>query len=456
MQVPFVKDSYRGEIPVNWYPAADTDKGVIMFGSPGLSEVYDCSGGTMVRCLKAAGDYLYAVVADENAATSTVYRFDQNFAAKTLGTINSFSDPVMAEYNGVQVAFCDGSTIYVYNIATNVFAEIADVDFPGASYLTYQDGYGVFLNPGTQQFYLTALYDFTDIDALDYASAEGMPDNLMAIMMNYREIWMFGEKSIEIWYNAGTSPFPFARVQGGYIEQGISAPYSVAKMDNMIYWLSNRAQVMVGMGYQPQIVSSRKMEREIEGYAKIDDAFGFSYVFEGHSFYQITFPTGGTTWVYDAATKMWHKRTSYPDQGRHRANCYAYFFGKHYVGDFENGKIYQMDSGSYDDNGEEIVRKLQSPEMRNEGKRQFFPGLQIYFDHGHGLVSGQGSNPQAMLKWSNDGGNTWSNEMWSPMGKMGGYAWRTIWRRLGSDYTRIFQLSVSDPVRANILEVNWI
>jgi hypothetical protein len=381
---------------------------------------------------------------------NSLYEYDTAFSGTLRGTISTNAGAVWLAYNGSQVALVDGQTMYVWNGTT--FAQVSDADFPGAAALTYQDGYGAFINPDTGQFYLTALYDFTDITSTDYATAEGWPDDLVSIIMNYRELWLFGKETIEVWYNSGASPFPFARVQGGYIEQGCAAAASVAKGDNMVYWLASTRQVMQGKGYQPQIVSTRKLEREFDNYSIISDAKAFIQIFEGHTFYWLIFPSENKTWVYDASTQIWHQRASFPDQGRHRANCYAYFNGQHVVGDYANGKLYVMSRDYYDDDGTELIASIESPEIRSEGKRQFFQGFEAQFKRG--TVS-HSTAPKATLEYSDDGGNTWGPELQADLGNLGEYRTRTIWRRLGSSYNRIFKLSVSDPVSRDLLSVNW-
>jgi hypothetical protein len=446
LQIPFGKDNYLSNVPVNWFAAADDDKKVILYGAPGLSVQYTCPAAAEVRGMKVAGEFLYVACGDK------VYQLDANWGMMELGTLSTSTGKVWIEYNGSQVAFLAGSYLYTYTILTGVFAIVSDTDFPGAATLTYQDGYGVINAPGTNQFYLSGIYDFTSWNALDFASAEGWPDNIEGVLMNYRELWLFGEDTTEVWYNSGDT-FPFTRIQGGFIEQGCRAPGSIAKGDNVVYWLASTRQVMLAEGYQPRIISTRKMEREVDNYTRVDDALSWVQVFEGHTFYWLTFPTEKVTWVYDAATKLWHKRTSYPDYDRHRANCYAYFQNQHIVGDYQNGKLYHMDSSYYDDAGEELLAVVESPQVRSEGKRQFFAGLEVQFDHGQVDVS---VTPYAVLEWSDDNGNNWSNEYWAVMGDLGEYGKRATWRRLGSSYNRIFKLSVSDPVNRNILSVNWI
>jgi len=463
MTVPFVADAYRGNPPINYFPAADADRGVIMFGSPGLKEMVTPLADVPVREMRNCGAYLYTLCGN------TAYSLDSHLTATELGNVTNASGNAWIEYNGDQVAFCDGEDLFTYTESTATWAQVTDADLPTGNilYLTYQDGYGIFSPADTHQFWLTDALDFTSITALNFASAEAAADHLIAGKSHYRELWLGGPNTTEIWENTGASTFAFERVT--ILEQGLGAAKSYAIGDNVIYWLAHNGQVMAAVGYQPVIISTRKMEQEVQGYSTIADAIGFIYVDEGHTFYQITFPTANTTWVYDAATKAWHKRTSfiYPDvttQGRHRANCYARFANKHLVGDYLNGKIYEMSRNYYDDDGEELIATLESGEVRKdptnpqsiEGQLIQWPGLQIYFEHGTGLESGQGSDPQAMLTYSNNGGRTWGPEIWADMGQIGEYGVRSLWRQMGSSFSRIFKLSVSDPVNRNIISVNWM
>jgi hypothetical protein len=81
--------------------------------------------------------------------------------------------------------------------------------------------------------------------------------------------------------------------------------------------------------------------------------------------------------------------------------------------------------------------------------------MQIQFQPGVGLDNiQQGTNPQAMLRWSSDGGSVWSSEHWVSIGKIGKYNNRAIWRRLGWSRDRIFEVVVSDPIKAVIVSAN--
>ena len=175
-------------------------------------------------------------------------------------------------------------------------------------------------------------------------------------------------------------------------------------------------------GYLPKRISNHAVEQAIQGYSTISDARAFTYQENGHEFYCITFPSAtvgngsGATWVYDAVTDMWHKRAyrdNFNNLNRHRPNCAAEFGNLLVVGDFQNGNLYSYSLQNYTDNGQPIWRMRRAPHITDDLKRVFYEQLQIQFQPGVGIQSGQGSTPKAMLRWSDDGGFTWSNEHWT-------------------------------------------
>jgi hypothetical protein len=148
--------------------------------------------------------------------------------------------------------------------------------------------------PGTQQFQITQLLT-TNIDPLDFASAEGAPDLLISLIVDHREVWLFGETSTEVFFNSGNADFPLERIQGAFIQQGCAAKNTPARFGGSVVWLTANEQgqgmVVKAQGYQPVRISTHAVEYAINQYASIDDAIGFSYQCEGHSFYVLTFPT---------------------------------------------------------------------------------------------------------------------------------------------------------------------
>jgi len=402
--------------------------------------------------------------------------------------------PVSIADNGTQLFFACNGPSYIFNEATHTFKQITDPDFPGAVTVGYLDGYFVFNEPNSQRVWVTSLLDGSSIDPLDFASAEGSPDGLVAVNVDHREAWLFGSDSVEVWYDVGGTDFPLQRIQGAFNEIGLVAAYSVAKLDNSLFWLGTDARgqgiVYKANGYTGQRVSTHAIEYAIAQYGNISDAFAYTYQQEGHGFYVLTFPSANATWVYDAATQAWHERAGLVNGQftRHRSNCQCNFGGNTIVGDFENGNIYTLDLDVYADNGQpqKWLRSWRAlPTGQNNLNRSAHHSLQLDAETGVGLsglttgenvymttesgeplitenndfiLSAVGAlpipAPQAMLRWSDDGGHTWSNEHWTSMGRIGEYGHRTIWRRLGMTLKlrdRVYEVSGTDPVKIAIM-----
>jgi hypothetical protein len=429
-----------------------------------------------------------------------LYEINFNYTATLRGTVGG-TGPVSIADNGTQIFIAANPKGYIFNTATNVLAEIIDPDFPGAVTVAYLDGYFIFNPPDSQKFYLTGLLDGTSVDPLDFASAEGSSDGLVSLIVDHRELWLFGTDSVEVWYDAGLSDFPFVRIQGAFNELGCAAPYSVAKLDNGLFWLGSDSRgkgiVYRAEGYTGKRMSTHAVEWQIQQYDNISDAVAYTYQQDGHSFYVLIFPSANTTWVYDVATQAWHERAGFSngDFTRHRSNCQMAFNGEVIVGDYQNGNIYAFDLDFFADNGQ-IQKWLRSwralPTGQNNLKRTTQHSMQLDCETGVGLTGSmieeviylqtendeylitesdeyliseemtpitQGSDPQVMLRFSDDGGHTWSNEHWKSLGNIGVYQKRTIWRRLGMTLKlrdRVYEVSGTDPVKISVMGAELI
>jgi len=426
---------------------------------------------------------------------SQFYSLSTSYTATLLGTVSG-TGPVSIADNGTQIFIACNPLSYIYNVSTLVFAQITDVDFPGAGSVGYLDGYFVFNEPGTQKFWVTSLLDGTSVDPLDFASAEGYPDDVVALIVDHREIFLFGNTSVEVWYDAGTPDFPLARIQGAFMEVGCEAAYSVAKLDNSVFWLGSDARgrgiVYRANGYTPARISTNAVEYAIQSYGNITDAIGYTYQQDGHPFYVLIFPSAEATWVYDVSTQLWHERAAF-ENGlfvRHRSNCQMSYNDEIVVGDYEDGRVYAFDLDVYadDDQTQKWLRSWRAlPAGQNNLKRSAHHSLQLDAETGVGLaqypsydtaekllteaglyltteagdylttsayLAAPGYDPQVMLRWSDDAGHTWSNEHWNSMGKLGAYGTRTIWRRLGMTEKirdRVYEVSGTDPVKIAIV-----
>lgn len=442
---------------INLFPEAIPEGGknpAFLSRCPGLTFLATAGDGP-IRGLHKFGGIGYAVSGND------LYEINSSWGTKLLGTIGG-SGPVSMADNGTQLFIATNPGGHIYNQKTNTLAQITAEGFPGAVTVGYLDGYFLFNEPNSQRYWVTSLLDGTQVDPLDFASAEVSPDELVAVKVDHREGWLFGADSIQVVYNSGEIDFPLSNIQGAIIETGCSAPYSIAKLDNALFWLGSDDRgnniVWRSNGWNGLRISTHTIEFELNRMSDTSDGIGFSYQQEGHSFYVLTFPTGGKTFVYDVATQLWHERASFSNGefDRHKANCYMNFNNKAVIGDFESGNIYHFNLDYYADNGDiqKWVRSWRAfPTGQTPLTRTIHSELQIDCETGVGAVTGQGSDPQLMLRWSDDGGHTWSNEHWRSMGKIG-VRGRVIFRRLGTTNKtrdRVYELSGSDPVKVAIM-----
>jgi len=334
-----------------------------------------------------------------------------------------------------------------------------DGAFTGANVVDIVDNYFVYNRPSTQQWAASGLLSPITA-ALSFASKDGAPDNLVSLIVDHREVYLLGENSSEVWVDTGSVPFAFQRIPGTSTQHGIAAVFSMARVGNSFAYVSKnirgQAEIVMMNGYVPSRISTHAVENTLTGQT-ISDAVAWTYQLEGHEVYVVSFPTIDITWAYDATTTMWHKWL-YNDNNnvyhRCRGNCAALFQGNVLVGDYANGIIYKLDRNNYTDNGQPIKRLRRAPHIVTDLQRQYFDELQIQFQPGVGLSTGQGNDPQAMLRWSDDGGSTWSSEHWATIGLTGAYKNRAIWRRLGQTRDRVFEVTVTDPIKAVIISAN--
>lgn len=476
---------------VNLFPEIVPDGGkepAFLQRAPGLN-LYATVGSGPIRGFWTHDVYLYVV------SGGSFYRVDQNKNVVYIGDVLNQGGVSITD-NGTQIFVASGGDGYIYNTTTLQFGRINNPNFPGSVSVGYIDGYFVFNAPLSQRIYVSALLDGTSISPLDFASAEGSPDDLVGLIVDHREVWLFGSNSVEVWYDAGLPDFPLARVQGAFNEIGCIAPFSIAKMDNSIFWLGQDARgrgiVYRADGYTGRRISTHAVEWQIQQYTNLEDAVAYTYQQDGHSFYVLNFTGANATWVFDASTQVWHERASL-DNGvftRHRGNCQASYGNNIVIGDYQNSNVYTFDLNNYADNGtpQKWLRSWRAlPTGTNNLTRTTQHSLQLDCETGVGLTgydpsdsgifnlltesgnrlitqSGnniiinvaltQGANPQVMLRWSDDGGHTWSNEHWRSMGRVGAYGQRTIWRRLGMTLKirdRVYEVSGTDPVKIAVV-----
>jgi len=459
---------------INFYLEIDPNKGqgtrgaIALYPTPGLVEVCQLPAGEVRALFPLHGTNPFVMIAICN---QYVYTIDESYKATQVGAISTTAGVCQVSYNrttsdGLIAYIVDGSNRYYYVVSTNTFSVLPPSDGPwvGASTVDVIDNYNVYNEPGTNNWACTDLSSVYSTNAY-YGTKDGEPDPIVAVIADHRQVYLLGEQTTEVWVDVGSqitglTTFPFARVSGTMMQHGCAAPNSVWQFEEQIMFVSQdaRGQGIIGavQGYTFVRLSNHAVEQSLMN-QKIDDAVAYTYRLEGHEMYVITFPSIDLTWVYDLTTKVWHKWLSWDSvtgYHRHRSNCGAFFGNYYIVGDYENGKLYQLNNEVYTEDGNLIRRLRRCPHLVTDLQRQFFAEMQIQFQPGVGLQTGQGYDPQAMLRWSSDGGSTWSNEHWVSIGKVGKYNNRAIWRRLGWSRDRIYEVAVTDSIKAVIVSAN--
>lgn len=421
---------------------ADPENHVLTYyPTPGLVTFVDF-GAFPSRGIYQIGNFNYVVNRD------TLYRVANDGTTTSLGTLLTDSGRVGMSDNGIQLMIVDGANGYILTLATDAFAQITDVDFPGGDTVTFLNQRFIVNEPGSGRFFWSALLDGFTWDGLDFATAEASPDNLVAVFAEAGQLILLGESVTEIWGDSGAADQAFVKIGGGAVEWGLGARWSLTKyIDSLAFLRINRlgqAQVCLMSGASAIPISNPDVEAEITGYGDVSNATGLAYMVNGHPFYQINFPTVGKSWMYDGQSKEWHRMESFG--GLHRVQMVSKLLGSIYGADFENGKLYKIEPDVYTDDGQPIARELTTRHI-NTGDWSRISELWIEMESGVGLQLGQGTDPQIMLTISRDGGHTYGNEMWASFGRVGQYTRRANWHRLGRARNWTFKLRITDPVR---------
>jgi hypothetical protein len=304
--------------------------------------------------------------------------------------VNDGKPASMVANQANQVLIASGGTIYLYDLATNIFSQPSGAP-TGINIVEFSDGYFVALSANSNQWQLSNSLDGTIWSGINVAKISVYAENIVSMIATDRQLVFFGNKRSVVYYDSGNT-FPYDVVPGGFIEQGCAATYSPVRMDNSIFWLGKdeRGQGIAwrNNGYTPQRISNHAIEQTWATYPRIDDAIGYSYQDGGHTFYHLYFPSANASWRYDAATQMWHEplfwdvtRGTYT---AHHSQCHVFAFGKHLVGDWKTGNVYQMDTAFLNDFGNPIRRMRRSPHVGTLGKRTFHNSLQLFCEVGLG------------------------------------------------------------------------
>jgi hypothetical protein len=468
---------FDSELTVNLYPEFATKDGnpktkAELVGRPGL--VTWATVNAPIRGVWAGfykGSFVVFAVGG-----SHIYQLATNGAVVfDYGAIPSQTNPTPCQLvcNGTQMLVMDSGAL---NSAGTRLGRIFIVDEAGPSLtpvfdgyaLTYLDGFFVAISSTFgiyNQVNVSNLLDGTTWNALNFVQRTGASDYMNQLEVLNGMLWMYGQKAIEIWYDAGNPTFPFSRIQGATLNIGLLEQFSVVKFQNTIMWIGadplGYASVFRANGLVPTRVSSPGVEYILAKYGQSPFNFLVCYGYEeaGHVFYCINLPNapnykGGTgvTLCFDLNTGVWHERThlsggvASQHLPQYITSQYGQAFGVVppyvFAGDYSSGKIFLQSTNYPADAGGDIEYVRQTPHVSDANRWLKYPFLELDADIG---------TAQAVLSYSNDGGRTFphvrpaiSASTTQAYGSLGGGFGRFFWRQMGRSRDRVFRVQVTD------------
>lgn len=441
------------ERTINFYLERSVSPGakspLVMYPMPGLRQFASVGQGP-VRALGAAKGRALAVIGPQ------LYEIFSNQTLTPRGTVANDGLPATISWNvhGAQQVFITAGRVgYIFDLQANTLTQVvtnADVGI-------FINGYFAALDVTTSIFKWSNLEDGTTWDAGNEIQRQSGSDDWKAMATKNGEVWLIGSQTTDIYVGTGLLNAPFAPVPQGLIQMGTPATFGPAVLSelNSMAWLAGNEQgqgtVVATIGYGMQKISTPAVDKALQSYGDLSGALAYAYQVLGHNFILVNVPSGPGTWVYDVTTGLWTERLFWnrtqAQWNAHVGGCHCFAFNKHLIGDRSTGVIYEESPDvALEADGVGMRRTRVATHLSNEGKNVIYDRLRVDMEVGVGLPTGQGSDPQAMLRYSDDGGKTWSNELWTTAGKIGTYQTMVEWRRLGPARDKVFEFNVSDPV----------
>ena len=335
--------------------------------------------------------------------------------------------------------------------------------------IDFLDGYFLLLEASTVRVFFSALEDGTSWDALDFIARSQTSDNLIALRVVRDKLWLLGSHCVEAWADVGGADTPFLPYASTRTYEGAIAPWGVTRFGTNLFWLARAdtgsAHIVAGGESGQQKISTDAIDFAINSYDHLEDTEAFSFEQEGHPFIVFNFPTAcgcGITWVYDLSTQLWHQRSSWDmtlnTLFRWRVRGVCAVNERVIAGDYATGDIYEVDLGTWTENGNPIKRIRRAPYLSAENGYLFLDEFEIGIQPGVGASTGANVDPQLMLRVSRDGGQTWTPYQTARMGRIGEYQNRAVWRRLGRTRADrlVIEVSETDGVPVIIGPGAWL
>ena len=436
---------------VNFYPKSTplAKESFVLFSFPGLklfSELNEFTG--IDRGLHRMAESLYQVKG------TGLYRIESDGEHVSLGAIDGIDRCIMAN-DGVNLFIVSNTNVYQYSATTGLISVVTDSNIVGAKSVAFINNQFIYTNDLFSV--ISNVGDGSTANGLNVIGEESLPDNMVRDYIFDDIIYRCSERSIVAWYNSGVGNPPIEKLQGRIFQVGLAAIHSISRTDDALYWLGDDFSIYQSNSGAKLKVSTDAISNEIQGYLTASDAIANTFTIDGVSYYSISFPTGGKTFVLNETLGQqgWFELSSGINGANYQGGSIIECYGKTCVADGENGRVYTLDAKTYTNNGEAIKRvrttdSVNSRAFGAQGKLTQMSKAKFIMETGVGLISGQGENPRIMIEYSDDGGYTWKHGSWPRVGRLGERTLQVEFFNLTKFYDRIFRISTTDPVSYSI------
>ena len=432
---------------VNMYPVIESlgaKNTVTLKEVPGKTKLGNAGGGPFRSDWVEWEGNLYAVSGTE------LIKLDDDLQPTSVGNLQVASSRCSLAAGFTQLGIVDGDNGYMWDGTT--LTQISDPDFPGGDTITWLDQRFSVNDPGTGQFYASDINAGLAWNPLWFATPESVPDDLSAVKANTSNLLLVGTRSTEFYYNSRNPDFTFDQIPGAVLDRGTNAPHSLIETEGSFFMLAQNKQggktVVMTRGRQ-FIYISADIQDALDKLTVVSDAVGMAYSEGKNSFYQLTFPTEDKTFVYDIGMQLWHERESF-GYGRDFTNGIGYINGVHVIGHHDSNAYYKYDRTVFEEDGEIISRRRRMQVISKDGKYLFHNRFTLDCKTGVGTVTGQGSDPIISLRYSDDGGESFSSWLETKLGKIGETKQEVYWDCLGQSKDRVYETRFTDPAELSI------
>ena len=424
----------------------------------GLTLLNDTLTDPVRSNMRVIGSKMYFV------SGTSFFSVDTNWAVVNLGAVGGSGRARIvsnAKNTGAQILVLNGTGDgYIYTVAGGL-AQITDPDYLSSTSADILNERFWLVRDNTNEFFASEISDGTSYNALSVAVAEESPDDVVGIVAKKSSLWVIGTEKTEFWQSFDDPTLPVRRVKYSTKERGMLAPDSLAEVGEFFAFLADDGTVRLIQDTNFQRISDLELELRIKGngtaqypgFTHPERAFGFFSDGPVNKVYYLTFPDDNYTWGYDITTGLTHTRDS-DDTGTWRVGAVTRFNNMLVGGDWKDGNLWELDAAAFDEGGKKIRTRIITPPVETQVDMTI-PTIHIEMELGQVT---DGSDPQMMVYFTKDGGNTWTNKGQVSLGKAGEFGKRLVLRQFGRvvKYKEFaLQLEITDAVPTRFYSA-WI